>query len=59
MGPVESWLRFGGFVVVGVSMIGLFGWWVLEMDGPLWAIGALSLAVGAMIVVSYERMIGW
>lgn len=59
MGPVESWLRFLGLAVVTIVMAILFGWYVVSLDGPLWIIGLIIVIFGAMIVVGYERLIGW
>lgn len=59
IGPVESGLRFGAVAIIAITMMVLFSWWVLSLDGPLWPVVAMVLISGAMIVVSYERLFGW
>ena len=59
-GPVESWLRFltGTTLVLVVAV--LFIWVaVLELEaGWWWGAGAIAFC-GVLIVVTYERLIGW
>ncbi|WP_152418310.1 hypothetical protein [Halorubrum aidingense] len=59
IGPVESALRFGVVAIIAIAMMVLFSWWVLSLDGPLWPIAAIVIIMGAMIVITYERLFGW
>lgn len=59
MGPVESWLRFLAIAGMAIVLMVLFGNWVLSLDGPIWIVGLAVVVFGIVIVVGYERLIGW
>lgn len=60
-GPVETWLRFG--LVVALAAIMLYGaiWFanLASASPPLWFIVAVVLICLALVIVAYERLIGW
>ena len=60
MGPVESWLRFlaigGVTVVLGVMLIWMF---VVDLGAEWWWAVIIIALFGSMVVVAYERLIGW